>query len=133
MGQSVGELGLASLNIAVPVTGFLYALGSLFGAGGANLYSSSLGEQQERRAKSIYGASLLACTFVGIVIMAVGLLFLEPLATFLGAVGSYRQGAVDYLYYVFVLAPFTCMKCSLRIFCEMTWHHAWRLSATASV
>lgn len=106
VGQSIGELGLASLNIAVPVTGFLYAIGSLFGAGGANLYSSSLGEQQERRAKSIYGASLLACTFVGIVIMAVGLLFLEPLATFLGAVGSYRQGAVDYLYYVFVLAPF---------------------------
>ena len=48
VGQSIGELGLASLNIAVPVTGFLYALGSLFGAGGANLYSSSLGEQQER-------------------------------------------------------------------------------------
>lgn len=106
VGQSVGELGLASLNVAVPVTGFLYALGYLFGTGGANLYSSCLGEQQEARAKRIYGASFFACTFVGVAIMIAGLVFLDPLATFLGAVGNYRQGTIDYLYYVFILAPF---------------------------
>lgn len=106
VGQSVGELGLASLNVAVPVTGFLYALGSLFGAGGATLYSACLGEQQTERAKRIYGASLAACTMTGVLIMALGLVFLEQISTFLGAVGSYRQGSIDYLHYVFMLAPF---------------------------
>lgn len=106
VGQSVGEMGLASLNVAVPVTGLLYALGYLFGYGGANRYSGCLGEGDEPRARRIYGAALVSCTLTGVLISVCGLTFLEPLATFLGAVGSYRQGTIDYLRYVFVLAPF---------------------------
>ena len=92
VGQSVGEMGLASLNVAVPVTGLLYALGYLFGYGGANRYSGCLGEGDEPRARRIYGAALVSCTLTGVLISVCGLTFLEPLATFLGAVGSYRQG-----------------------------------------
>lgn len=106
VGQSIGELGLASLNVAVPVTGLLYALGYLFGHGGANRYSGYLGEQKPEQARRVYAAALLGCLVLSLFIAAVGLVFLDPVSTFLGAIGRYRQGTIDYLVYVFAFAPF---------------------------
>ena len=38
VGLKIGEAGLAALNVVVPVTGLLYAIGFLFGYGSSHLF-----------------------------------------------------------------------------------------------
>lgn len=116
VGQSVGELGLASLNVAVPATGFLYALGFLFGAGGANRYSGYLGERKTEKAKQVFGTTLLACVATAAVLTVAGLVFLQPIGAFLGAAGDYRQGTLDYLLFAFAFAPGYMLEPFLSVF-----------------
>lgn len=116
VGQSIGEMGLASLNVAVPATGFLYALGFLFGAGGANLYSGYLGKKEPEKARRVYATTLFACGVTALAIAAAGLLFLEQVSAFLGASGNYRQGTHDYLVYVFAFTPAYMLETFFTVF-----------------
>lgn len=130
VGRSVGELGMASLNVAMPTTGFLYALGFLFGTGGANRYSGYLGERKPEKAKQVFGTMLLACAATAAALTTVGLIFLEPIGTFLGAAGEYRQGTFEYLVYVFAFAPGYMLETFLTVF--LVNDKAPRLSAFGS-
>ncbi|MEG0179938.1 MAG: MATE family efflux transporter, partial [Oscillospiraceae bacterium] len=66
-----------------------------------------------------------------VVVMVLGLLFLPQIATFLGAAGDARQGTMDYLFYVFLFAPFFTAEMFLNIFVRND--NAPRLSMIATL
>src|SRR5699024_1149006 len=52
--HGVGEIGLAAINIAVPIFSIIISISLWIGIGGATLYSISLGKKDVNRAKQIF-------------------------------------------------------------------------------
>lgn len=58
VGNSIGDIGLSTINVAYPITAFLQAVGTGIGMGGAVYYSISRAEQKEKRAMEFMASSL---------------------------------------------------------------------------
>ena len=110
VGRTLGETGLAALNVVVPVTGLMYAAGFMFGFGSSNLFSNSLGEGNERAAREYYGTSVLGLFIFSLLVMIPGLIFTGPLARLLCGGESFSEKTEIYLRYVFWFTPFYCFE-----------------------
>ena len=116
VGQKFGESGLAALNVVVPVTGFLYALGYMFAYGGSIQYAADLGRNEPDKAKQAFTGSFVTLAVLCGLIMALGLIFLDPITEFLCAGGSMVQMTREYMQFVFWFAPFYCMEIYFSVF-----------------
>ncbi len=110
VGLKIGEAGLAALNVVVPVTGFLYAIGFLFGYGSSNLFSNLMGEGRRAEAKQHYGTSVAVMGALSLAILVIGLLFNDQISHLLCAGASFHTMTAEYLRYVFWFAPFYCFE-----------------------
>lgn len=116
VGQRIGETGLAALNVVVPMTGLMYAMGFMMAYGSSNLFSNCMGAGQREKAKTYYGTSVAALALFSGVVMAVGLLFNEQISWLLcGGADFYGQTA-EYLWYVFVFTPFYCFETFYNVY-----------------
>ncbi|KQL59172.1 MULTISPECIES: MATE family efflux transporter [Shouchella] len=85
VGNRLGPVALAGVNIAGPVYTIFVGLSLWLGIGGATLYSQAMGRKEEGRARVIFTHSILLIGLGTIVIGALALLFHEPLVYALGA------------------------------------------------
>lgn len=83
--QKLGALGLAALNIALPIYGILNGLGLMFGIGGATCYSIYRAQQKDRQANRSYTTALGLALISGLVIWLAGLFLSRQISYFLGA------------------------------------------------
>ena len=114
VGRSLGESGLAALNVVVPVTGLMYAAGFMFGFGSSNLFSNSLGGGNEKTARAYYGTSVLGLFIFSLLVMIPGLLFTRKIASMLCGGAAFSAQTEQYLRYVFWFARFIALKHSTR-------------------
>lgn len=81
----VGITPFAAVNLIFPFTMLLAAFGFMFGTGGTALVSAALGMQQPERANRIFSMLIYIGIAVGVVLAALGILFIEPIAILMGA------------------------------------------------
>ena len=81
----LGSDGLAALNLAISVFGFINGLGMMLGIGGATRYAICKAREDDHEANASFTLSLVAGIVAGVVLVAFGLLFSRPLAGLLGA------------------------------------------------
>ena len=110
VGLKVGETGLAALNVVVPVTGLMYAVGFLLSFGSSNLFSNRMGEGKETLARQYYGTAVAALAAFSVVIMVPGLIFNDEISYFLCAGAPFYDMSAQYLWYVFAFTPFYCFE-----------------------
>ncbi len=110
VGLKIGEAGLAALNVVVPVTGLLYAIGFLFGYGSSNLFSNRMGEGKRAEARRYYVTSVAVMGAVTVLIMVVGVSFNDQISYLLCAGASFHTMSAEYLRYVFWFAPCYCFE-----------------------
>ena len=117
----VGRLGTSAtgaVGIVYPLMTLIMALGLMFGKGTGTLMGRQLGKQETRKAEEtavqglVYVISLVGC------LMLLGLLFIHPLVSLLGATPSMRDYTVVYARYILIAMPFkaaaTALSCILR-------------------
>ncbi len=92
----VGNTEFASVNFIFPFIMMVGAFGFMFGTGGAALISKTLGEGEKKRAQSIFSLIVYATIVVGVVLSAVSMIFIRPIAIFLGAEGDMIEQCVIY-------------------------------------
>jgi MATE family, multidrug efflux pump len=85
VGRGVGAKGIAAIVIAYPIQMFLLAFTQAIGVGAASLISRSLGAGDKSKAEHVAGLSLTVIAIMGVTFTLLGLLFMNPLAGFLGA------------------------------------------------
>lgn len=85
IGQKLGELGLAALNISVPIFNFYYAIALTFGVGGATALSIVIGQKKFHKANSIFTSSIFGAVVVIIIVNILGYLFVNNICYMLGA------------------------------------------------
>lgn len=82
---SLGANGIAGITISFPIMIIMMGIGLLFGIGGATLFSIRLGQKREEEAAQVLQNTFVLLTLSGILIMILGLLFIDDLLILFGA------------------------------------------------
>ncbi|MFR1831701.1 MAG: MATE family efflux transporter [Lachnospiraceae bacterium] len=84
IGKGVGAVGIAALNLLLPVFSVYVGTGILFGVGGSVLFSVSKGRGEEKKAREYFTAAVLLAALMSLVYMWVFTAFFDPITLFLG-------------------------------------------------
>ena len=101
IGQFVGEEALAALTIAFPLMMVSFAVATLIGQGSASLISIRLGEKNKEGADHVFSNGLVLTLVFGAVVIACGIIFMDPLLSIMGAEGPVKDLAADYMQVIF--------------------------------
>jgi putative MATE family efflux protein len=119
VGRGVNEIALGGLSLVQPLMTINMAFAMLFGVGAANLISMRLGQGHREDAEKALNHCLLLLILIGMVLTVVGLLFIDPILSMMGAEeGSLALGyARDYfriiLYgFTFAMVSFGFSHCT---------------------
>ncbi|MDO9592734.1 MAG: MATE family efflux transporter, partial [Erysipelotrichaceae bacterium] len=106
IGQGVGFLGMAGLTVAFPIQMFILAVAQMVGIGGGALISISLGEGNVEKADNVAGNAYLLTIVLGIAIMVLGSIFIDPILQLFGATDAVLPYAKAYMSVIFIGAVF---------------------------
>ncbi len=101
----VGKTPFAAVNFIMPFLMILGAIGFMFGTGGSALVSKTMGEGNHEKAKRIFSLLIYVSAGCAVVIAAVGVTLLRPLASLLGAEGEMLENCVRYGRIILVALP----------------------------
>ena len=101
----VGKIPFAAVNLIMPFLMILGALGFMLGAGGSALVSKTLGEGNKEKANQIFSMLVIVGIVTGCILAAAGILFLRPIAIFLGAEGEIINYCVIYGRIILIALP----------------------------
>ncbi|MCL2232713.1 MAG: MATE family efflux transporter [Treponema sp.] len=94
VGRGVNEAALAGLTLVMPLVTVSLAFAMLFGIGSANMISMRLGQGRRQEAENTLNHCLLLLTAAGLILTAVGLIFIDEILALMGA--QYGSLALDY-------------------------------------
>ena len=99
--SAVGAVGIVfSFMTVIQATGFF------FGHGSGNYISFMLGKKENKKASEMAMVGFVLALLGGLLITVLGLLFLEPLAVFLGSTKTILPYTKDYLGVILIGAPY---------------------------
>jgi len=85
VGQAVNEIALGGLSLVLPVMTIGMAFAMLFGIGAANMISMRLGQGRKQEAENALDHCFFLLIGAGVVMTVIGLVFLEPILSLMGA------------------------------------------------
>jgi putative MATE family efflux protein len=97
IGQGVGPLAISGLAVTFPLMNLSTAFGTLVGAGAATMLSVLLGQKNYKAANKVLGNVVTLNTIIGLVFMAVALIFIDPILYFFGASENTLPYAKEYI------------------------------------
>lgn len=100
-----GKTPFTAVNFIMPVLMILGTCGFMFGTGGGALIAKTMGEGKKERANRIFSLIVYTSIVSGIVLEIVGIFFLRPLASALGAEGQLLENSVIYGRIILVALP----------------------------
>ena len=101
VGQWIGSEAIAAINVVLPVSFFIAALGMAIGVGGASIISRSLGEKNILKAEQTFGNQISLTFMITILVVIFGLFFVNQIIPIFGGKGSLFSFAKTY--YVIVM------------------------------
>ena len=106
VGQTGDPLQVAAVSLTNPIFILLMAFANMFGMGGSAVASMALGEHNEKRVNNASAFMTYASLVVGIIVMAVLLIFMKPVLTLFGADAQTYDFARGYVLHISYGAPF---------------------------
>ncbi len=112
----VGKTPFAAVNFAMPFLMILSAFGFMIASGGSALISKTLGQGQNKRANELYSMLIYITIAFGIVVTALGIVFIKPILQFLGAEGELLAYGVIYGRIILIALPFYALQQEFQVF-----------------
>ena len=112
----VGKTPFAAVNFIMPFLMILGAFGFMFGTGGCALISKTMGEGDVKRANKLFSMLIYISILCGIVIAMLGILFIRPIAAFLGAEGAMLDDCVLYGRIILIAIPAFMLQMEFQSF-----------------
>lgn len=126
VGNWIGSIAIAAINVVLPVSFFIAALGMAIGIGGSSIISRALGADDNEKAKRTFGNQITITVVITITAIILGLWFIDDLVYSFGGKGDIFEPAKIYyrivLYGVPILA--LCMMGNTVIRAEGAPKHA---------
>lgn len=101
VGNWIGSIAIAAINVVLPVSFFIAALGMAIGIGGSSMISRALGAENKERALKTFGNQITLTLLLTTVMVVLGLLFINELIPAFGGKGDIFEPAK--IYYRIVL------------------------------
>ena len=101
----VDKTSFAAVNFIMPFLMMLGAVGFMFGTGGSALISKTLGEGNTEKARRLFSLFVYVSIALGIILSALGIAFLRPVAVLLGAEGEMLENCVLYGRIILIALP----------------------------
>ncbi|MFD1016925.1 MATE family efflux transporter [Winogradskyella rapida] len=101
VGQWIGAIAIAAINIVLPVSFFIAALGMSVGIGGASIISRALGASHYEKALKTFGNQITLVLLLTTSIVALGLYYVDYIILLFGGKGAIFEPAK--VYYKIVL------------------------------
>lgn len=113
--KAEGADGITALNLALPIYGLIFAIGSMIGVGSATRYSlsKSLGNEE---ADNFFSNSLFWTFLISLVFLFAGCFFPEAVLKILGADDTILSIGVPYIRIVLCFSPFFMMNYTFTAF-----------------
>jgi len=116
IGHGIGAVGIAALNILLPLYNTFFGVGMMCGVGGSVLFGVRKGQGNLREAREYFTMGLLMMLFISILASLVGNLFFRPLLSFLGMTSSMEAHTVPYARILVTAAPMFALSSFLQVF-----------------
>ncbi|MCI8505884.1 MAG: MATE family efflux transporter [Lachnospiraceae bacterium] len=106
----VNENALSALNIVCPVINLIVGFGTMLAAGGSAVIARKMGAGEERRASQDF--TLIVCTGMvsGLLILFVGIIFIDNIIWALGASSLLFSHCKEYLFILFLFTPASILQ-----------------------
>ncbi|TPV35024.1 MATE family efflux transporter [Paucihalobacter ruber] len=109
VGNWIGSIAIAAINVVLPVSFFIAALGMAIGIGGSSIISRALGANDKEKALKSFGNQLSLTLLLTIVLVFFGLLFVEDIIPKFGGKGAIYEPAKIYYTIVLYGVPFLAL------------------------
>ncbi len=109
VGNWIGPIAIAAINVVLPVSFFIAALGMAIGIGGSSIISRALGADDNYKALKTFGNQITLTILLSSALVIPGLIFVDSLIPAFGGKGEIFDPAK--IYYIIVLCgvPFLAL------------------------
>lgn len=97
IGRYVGAMGLAGVNITMPLINLTFAIGIMIAVGSSTMIAIHYGEGELEKGNKIFTTAVYSLLGCGILISTLITIFMEPVINFLGGGGNLYPYVKDYL------------------------------------
>lgn len=109
VGNWIGSIAIAAINVVLPVSFFIGALGMAIGIGGSSIISRALGANNHSKAVHTFGNQISLTLLVTISMALLGLYFVDSLIPAFGGKGAIFDPAKIYYTIVLYGIPFLAL------------------------
>lgn len=109
VGQWIGAVAIAAINVVLPVSFFIGALGMAIGIGGSSIISRALGAGDKGKALRTFGNQLSLTLLFSVSFVLMGLYFVDTLVPSFGGKGAIFEPAKVYYKIVLYGVPFLAL------------------------
>ncbi|MBA4745469.1 MAG: MATE family efflux transporter [Muricauda sp.] len=109
VGNWIGSIAIAAINVVLPVSFFIAALGMAIGIGGSSIISRALGANNREKALKTFGNQITLTLLVTITMVALGLYYVDNLIPAFGGKGSIFEPAKIYYTIILYGVPFLAL------------------------
>lgn len=106
----VGKTPFAALNFIMPGLMMLGCVGFMFGTGGGALIAKTMGEGNPKKANETFSLLVYVSAACGVLLAAIGILFLRPIAVLMGAEGQLLADCLLYGRIILIALPFYILQ-----------------------
>lgn len=111
VGNWIGSIAIAAINVVLPISFFIAALGMAIGIGGASVISRALGANLKEKALKTFGNQISITLLITLSAMTVGLIFMNTLIPAFGGKGDIFEPAK--IYYRIVVIGVTILALTM--------------------
>ncbi len=104
-GSEAATSATAAVGVAFPLMAVIQAFGFMFGHGSGNFISRALGSRKTEEAERMAATGFFMALIAGTLLMALGLLFLDPLVRLLGSTDTILPYAASYVRLILIGCP----------------------------
>lgn len=130
IGHGCGALALGALTVAKPFMDICAAFGSLVGVGASSLLAIYLGEKDYEHANRVLGNVIVMNIILSAIVMAVGLVWLDPILMAFGASDATLGYAHDYMEIILYGNILTHIYFGLNAMLRSAGHPRFSMAAT---
>jgi putative MATE family efflux protein len=116
IGNFVGPMGLAGVNITMPFINFIFAIGVMTAVGSSTLMSINYGEKNWDEGNRTFTTSIIFLVTVGILLTTLVSIFINPIINFLGGSGSLFPYVKEYMSTIILFSTCFIVGYALEIY-----------------
>ena len=109
VGNWIGSIAIAAINVVLPVSFFIAALGMAIGIGGSSIISRALGADLKTRALKTFGNQITLTLLLTVAMASLGLYYVDELIPLFGGKGAIFEPAKVYYTIVLYGVPFLAL------------------------